>query len=500
MDAETVEKLLGQAQERAKHPRLVWDGCGFPEMDEMEQGLHLRGGAGNPADVQPRRLWLYTEMGRFYVDDVYGTVYKLSYRLFRLEDNKSWRRCQWDLIPVKHTNSGVEMNEGKRPGRYMWIKGHTDDNQPRDYERLIKPQRRTNDHWIFRVRLHDEKETPEPPLLNWRDAWEPADNHTLVNLNVKGVGIAYWYLSVNKPYGVNVLQDTFRNAIECLIPQHKQYRVEWEIQGNPKSSGQLQLIAEAPSVALWDATQKALGSRPRVTIYITVLEDQPNPHSVKILMPGFNSVGWYDRLPEADLSHQNPGIFKAIRNFALGRTELNRTALRIWSGFENYDSAGNLERPRSMVLPVKPNPEVELDIWQTEGLAYTWDAVVVRPEFEDYRFICMTDQTKADMTYESYPSETLGTYLGQITLGRFRRVVGRLLVGFNPEEDYVIIEQSQSDQTFIIGPEMTEVQWRSQVFDWFDNPTILFRRHVRSPPGERLSNRVRYCSNVLIFW
>lgn len=501
MDAETVEKLLAQAQERAKHPRLVWDGCGFPEMGESEQGLHLRGGAGNPAEVQYRKLWLYTEMGRFHLDDVFGSVFRVPYRVFRLvEDESIWKRCQWDLIPVERTDSGVEVDETRRPGHFIWIKSDTTENQPRDYEWFITPQREANDHWVFRMRLLNENTIPNLQVLDWRDAWEPTDNKTLVNLNVRGVGIAYWYLPANKPHGVNVLQDTFRNAIECLIPQHKRYHVQWDIQGNPMWSGQLLLITEAPSVALWDATQRALGSRPRVTIYITVLEDKrSNPLSVQILMPGFNSVGWYDRLPDTELSHQNPAIFQAIRNFALGRTEPIRTALRIWSGLENYDSAENLDGPRSMVLPIEQDSTVELDIWQEEGLAYTWDAVVVRPEFEDYKFISMTDQTKADMAYESCPSETLGAHHGHITLKRFRDVVTKLLVGFNPKEDYITIEQSQSDHTFIIGPEMTEVQWRSQVFDWFDNPTILFRRHERWPPGKCSPNQGRYCRNVLTF-
>lgn len=461
-------------------------------MDELEQGLHLRGGGGSPAAAQFRKMWLYTELGRFYVDDDFLTVHELAFRLLRLGERKSWEWCQWDLIPVKHTDSGVKVDQDIRAGRYMWRRFHTKDHQPRDYEKFIKPQRKANDHWIFRLRLLDEitnyeRTKKKPRLLDYRDPWEPADDPTLVNLNVRGVGIAYWYLPAKEPHLArhnNVLQDTFRNAIECLIPQHRKYRVQWEIPGT-ESSGQLQLITEAPSVALWDATQKVLGSRRRVTIYITVLgEKEPDSLAVKILMPGFNSVGWYNRLPENELSDQNPVIFQAIRNFALGRTEPSRTELRIWSGVENYDNDGNIERHLSMVLPVEPNPEVELDIWQIEGLAWTWDAVVVRPEFEDYKFICMTDQTKADITYESCPSEILGAYQGHITLQRFRNVVGRLLVDFNPMEDYVVIEQAQSDQDFIIGPEMTEVQWRTQVFDWFDSPTILFRRHPRWPPGE----------------
>jgi hypothetical protein len=505
MDTETVEKLLAQYQERAKHPRIVWDGCGFHDVDELEQGLHLRGGAGNPAEGQFRKLWLYTELGQFCIDDEFETIRLLAYRLLRLEErsaNKSWEWCQWDLIPVQHTNSGVKVNKAKRPERYMWLRGHTADNQPERYERFIRPQRKANDRWIFRLRLLDEITNYEekrkmPRLLDWGDPWEPANDRNLVNLNVRGVGIAYWYLPEKKPH-LNVLQDTFRNAIECLIPQHRKYRVQWDIQGNLESSGQLQLIIEAPSEELWDATQKALGSQPRVTIYITVLEDKkPDPLAVEILMPGFKSVGWYNRLPDADLSQQNPVIFQAIRNFAQRRTEPSRTALRIWSGVENYDNDGDLEKRLSMVLPIKPNPELEFDIWQIEGLAYSWDAVLVRPEFEDYKFIFVTDQTTTDMTYNNCPSETLEACQGHITLRRFRTVVGRLLVDFNPKEDYVIIEQGQSEQTFIISPEMTEVQWRTQVFDWFDCPTILFRRHERWPPSEYLLYWVRYCRTIL---
>jgi hypothetical protein len=312
------------------------------------------------------------------------------------------------------------------------------------------------------------------------------DDQTLVNLEIQGVGIAYWYLPANEPYGVNVLQDTFRNTIECLIPQHRQYHVQWTIPGKPSSSGQLQLIAEAPSKALWIATQEALKSRPRVTIYLTVLEDKPNPLSVKILMPGFNSVGWYNRLPDDQLSHQNREIFEAIRNFARPRTEPNRTPLRIWSGVENYDSREILQDPLSMVLPAEKDPGLELDIWMREYLAFTFDTVVVRPEFEEYRIICMMDHMKEDLAYENCPSKILAPWQGYVTLERFRRAVRQLLGDFNPGQEYIAIEQPQSDQTFLIGPDMTELQWRFHVFDWLDNSTIFFRRHQAMPSGECL--------------
>ncbi len=452
-------------------------------MDELEQGLHLRGGAGNPAELLPEQYILYTEMGCFLmdVDNSFGAFSRLTERLFELGNRGEWA-CQIDLIPVIYTtNAGAVADKTREYRSWQWIRRTKHDFQPQTYNSWVTSIVEAKDR-LFRVRYNPNY----PKKLNSADIWEPEDSPAVVNLHVEDVGTAYWYLPSN-PHGVNMLQDTFRNAIECLIPQHKMHRVRWLIPGRedqPISTGQLLLIAEAPSMELWNATQKALGSRSRVDIYLTVLEEnstRSDQLAVKILMPGFNQVGSYNRLPEDQLGNRNPDIFPAIRNFVRQKTLTDQTRVRIWAGVELYEDPSNLSTnladARSMVLPAEEDVGTEEDIWQSEFLALTFDAVVVKPDFDNYRIICVTNQLELDIAYENCPSEELGTSQGLLTLANFRRCVRRLSGNFNLKKEYISIEQPQSDNTFLIGPAMTERQWRTQVFDWLYSPTILYRQH-----------------------
>jgi hypothetical protein len=483
VDTETMVKILVQAQERPKHPRLLWDRCGVDEMDGSEQGLHLRGGAGSPAEVLNRTFWLYTDMGRFImnVDNFFPAFCDLTYRLFRLEVREDWT-CQIDFMPVLKTDSGAVLDTTKAFNSQLWGKSTKHERQPYTLDSYATFVMDSNDTVRFRVRYNPNFPAP----LNPADFWEPKDNQTVVNLEVPGVGIAYWFLP-SSPEGVNILQDTFRNAVECLIPRHRQYSVQWAIQGTegqPDKTGRLLLMAEAPSVALWNATQEALGSGDRVNIHLTVFEGtQCSQLAVKILMPGFNQVAWYDRLPDNDLSHQNQEIFRAVRNFVHLRMTPDRFPVRIWAGVQLYDDLDNLDprRTLSLVLPAESDLGVEADIWESEFLALTWDAIVVRPNFQTFMVICMTGRKRDDMGSGNYYCGELQAIGGLLTLARFRDTVREISEGFNQEEEYISIEQAQSGHTFLIGPGMTERQWHTQVFEWFDSPTIRYRTHRHWP-------------------
>ena len=290
-----------------------------------------------------------------------------------------------------------------------------------------------------------------------------------------------------EPAGVNILQETFRNALECLIPQHRHYRVQWLIKGTesqPSLSGQLVLIAEAPSLELWNATLEAIGSRRRLTIHLMVLNDEAM--KVKILIPGFNKMGYFTRLPNNQLHQRNPHIFPAIRNLARQWTAPYRTRLRIWPGPQHYEDLENLKSrgTLSMILPAEEELEEEENIWQSEFLALTTDAVVVTPSFDSFTIICLTNQTRDDVANERCPSEVLDTISGVVTLSLFRDCVRRLSGDIIQEDDYISIEQPKSGHKFSISPWMTEREWQTQIFDWLDNDTIMYRTHKNWPISE----------------
>lgn len=489
VDNGAMEIMLAQAQERSKHPRLLWDGCGFPEMDELELGLHLRGGAGNPVELQKRTYWLYTDMGRFImdVDESFHAFCALIERLFQLE-TRGALACQIDFMPVLHTDSGAVLDTTKQTQYCNWEKPTRHGDHPRTYASYVSFVMNSKDTRRLRVRYNPNFPVPLPPT----DFWEPQDNQHVVNLEVRGVGIAYWHLP-SRPKAVNIRQDTFRNAIECLLPEHRQYCVQWSIkgtEGKPDKDGRLLLMAEAPSVALWDATQEALRSGDRVTITLMVVDNRNNDHEVRILMPGFNRTEWYNKGARHGMLPSNPDFFRAIRSYAQPRTVPDRYPLRIWAGVQHYENPDNLldetKNRLSMILPVGPDCEADTNIWQSEYLAYTWDAVVVRPHFEFFVLVCMTNRTGKDLADGQYRNGVHSAEDGLLTLARFRNAVREISDGFNEEEEYIEIDQAGSHDTFLIGPGMTERQWHFQVFSWFDSATIHYRVHRNWPISECL--------------
>jgi hypothetical protein len=527
-----MQKMLAQAEEWSKHPRLFWDGCGFPEMDELEQGLHMRGGAGSLDKPSMRTYWLYTDIGRFIVnvENSYRDFWNLIRRLYQLETRKEWT-CQLELMPIYVNEEGRAVTDNTRKVQHR--KWHHTKETPFDlpsyeahYVNYVAYVMNPKDMCRFRVRYNRNGKLSS---LSSLDPLEPQDKQ-VVNLKVPNVGIAYWYLP-SSGIAVNVREETFRNAVECLLPQHKQHRVRWSIDGTTGHSGmngQLLLMAEAPSKALWNATIKALFAGNGVNITLEVIEDrvsltkvgdslprvEESSLQVGILMPGHNMKGWYERNREEDIFRQNTQIFPAIRAYAQTATSPDILPLRIWPGVQYYDDRLNIANwsrdHLSKVLPGEPNTEVEQDIWLSENLAYTWDAVVVKPDFNWFMIHCLTDKTKEDQSRGDFLSKEYSEDEdGLLTLDKFRITVSLMLnevddeqntelIHFSEEQDYISIQQTESGETFWIGPGMTQYQWHSQVYSWLNSHNIYFEVHQNWPVSKCLLIWATYCLVVLI--
>jgi hypothetical protein len=342
---------------------------------------------------------------------------------------------------------------------------------------------------------------------NPEDPYEPADNEPdLVELFLENVGVAYWHLPVNRyeAVGVNQHQDTFRNAIECLLPEHRQYVVKWELgdQSKVRKRGQLVLAAEAPSETLWDATLGQLRNSlrsARIRIILTVvskndlvsakelrLEDYDKTKGeLMIVVPGSTKIA------KSPLSggHDHAEFLERIRTAIHIKTSPRIPAIRLWSGSQNYCSEE--QAFRYVIIP--PSEEAgDSGLLVNAGIFLTTDAVVARPEFENFKIIDVQDKDNStawdpQKVEQLKPSSNRFVeahyHVNYYSLDSFQKALLKLWPDYWTTE-YVGIVQSQSGETFIVGPEMTEQQWRLQVFDWLDDENVKVQRNLGTALGK----------------
>lgn len=430
-------------------------------------------------------------MGQFFMEDHYGAFWNLAFRLLRLEGRSFC--CQLDLIPVRGTDAGLRLDKTRNSSQFRWTSSNKAESAS-NYIKFTEPKRQAGDKWILRlcyiaperekiaIGPHKDAILYPKPVMNPTDPFEPdLRNPHLVYLEVKDIGIAYWYLPKNRSeniIGVNQYQDTFRNAMECLLPDHRGYTVKWTLSKEPHLAGELHLIAEAPSMELWEATKEALKSKGRVTINFEVIPNAKD--TVKILMPGRNSVALYRKISGAGSMNERLRVFKVIKDF-VQRAGLDQTAVRIWSGPGNYSRT---DQRLSRILPPKRDNNVETDVWMSEGLIWTEDSVVVRPELTEFRIIDVTNSIAMGTPNPDARSVTWGPPQSTMSLTGFRECLLKLFINFDPSRECVAIEQPSTNYTFIITPDMTELQWRFQVFDWLHQSDVRVRRNHGYRLGE----------------
>jgi hypothetical protein len=506
IDAETVKKILARAKEPSKHP--MREVCGFSAMASLAPAVHLRGGAGKPQNARPAlgpkgKLLLYTDIGMFIMEDSFDEFIRLATRLLRLE-NMTFQ-CQLDVLMVTSTNlPNGELDESVVKGHvqsYQWVSASK---YNLEYDKILKPLRASPDSYRLRVGVVsiqpevkgavDKNSVKLLPPLKGADALGPAVGSppSLVLLEMRGVGTAYWYVPYNNSNGVsgvNEYQDPFRNAMECLIRNHRVYTVSWRLSKKPGSSGKIRLIAEAPSKGLYkavvEAKQLASAAKDtgRIAILIEVIEDKEAKDSVKILMPGCNTVGWYRKPSEADPTTGSE-VFKTIRGF-VRRERPGEAPIRIWTGPQLYTDGKPSDK--SMILPLNPDPDAEAEIW-LNGLVWTEDAVVVRPECTALKIIDVSDVEVLANPSPNAKSLTWEREDSSFLLADLRRLLCQMFQTFEPtSNDCVSIEQPSTGYTFVIHPNMTELQWQFQVLDWLHPPNI----HVRQS-----GHRICECSNL----
>lgn len=331
-----------------------------------------------------------------------------------------------------------------------------------------------------------------------RDPLQPdADDTSVVELHAGKGGkvFAYWRLpnnlEENAIIGTNQYQNTFRNAIECLFENHIQYVVDWEIfdstgweTSESAARGRLVLAAEAPSKTLWEQTVRLAKAGTRVRVRLTIVEDKENQKKkrMSLIIPGANNVV---QLPvpadSDDLQVPTPGVFQAIRTALQDRTRPRQTPIRVWPGPENYTKSNDSGDVRHHVLNAQANGEDgDRASWLISALPYTKDGIVARPEFGGFDVIDALDNKRTARWNKPQATENLEW----TKLSTFRRVLKSQTLWPNYKiGDYFAIIQPLSNDTFVIGPEMTEEQWRYQVFDWFDAPMIYVRMNFGAGLG-----------------
>lgn len=473
IDSETAKEILAMAKERAKRPAP--DVCCFSSWARSARDLHLRGGTGIP---NPRnRIWLYTDVGKFSMDDDREAFVKLASRLLRLENVKF--QCQIDLIPVDDIDAEVQNITGEVLS-FTWTSARRNN---LNYDSIIAPKRENPHRFQLRIRHAGHGDHPFFTSLEGIDPWQPAAG--AIMLEMEEVGAAYWRVPSDdfSKLSVNEHQALFLSAIKYLLPNHIGRFVKWKLSKAPSSNGEIYLSAKVPPVELYKAVDQALdlareaGDTGRITVLFEEIPDDVNNEreKVRIFIPGCNEVGWYRRFPEADYVRENIQMFDSIREFVL-RQRPGQGPIRFWSGLEHYES-GNVSK--SMLLSRDKDSAADTDIWRRGSLAWTVDGVVVQPEITALKIIDVRNVEKMGIPNPKAKSLIWKPAGGSFSLADFRQRICRMFKTYAPMGNSICIEQPSTSHSFVIQPDMTEHQWQFQVFNWL-NPPDIHVRHMRT--------------------
>jgi hypothetical protein len=458
--------------------------CGYNPVEALtavDQGYtpSLRGGNGSashPAVDKP--LMVCSNMGRFKIERSWAAFYDIAKRLFRLDDAFSYRV---HAVPMEFLSRRQGVNPPPEH-EFTWSNAGDGRFEAGSFDRLFLTAPAYQ--WSWAIHIYLDKEA----YHEWEEGLLFAH---AVELELEGVGIAYWYIPINykDALGINQLQETFRNAAEYLLEQNHEYVVDWELQGTPRSGeglaverpaeGRLILAAEAPSKELWDAVTIRLSRRDQllkesrdgpsatnddtfcqelIRLRLTIVPQAQK--QIKIIIPGERRI----------ISHQAPvdaSVCRTIRN-AVRERAIGKSKAAVWNGSKRYRA--QWQTPMVYLDPDANDSEDDLFV-KMSGLELGTGVILARPDFEQF--------TIFDVNPGNNANQRSSTAWGGVikTVGSFRKAIKLLWPDFNEDKEEVCINQAKNDDTFVIGPGMQEYQWRLQVYDWLNSPKLyVFRR------------------------
>jgi hypothetical protein len=461
--------------------------CGYNPVEAfkaVDEGYtpSLRGGAGFPSPIAiAKTLIVSHDIGRFEIESSWTAFHDITKRILRLDGVfRYWVYA----TPVKCL---AWKRKIKPPPNHLFIWSNADDgelNADIFDKRFLS---RTASYWRWMIHISRDKETYREWKINLQFAH-------VIELELEGVGTAYWYTPINykEGLGTNQLQETFRNAIECLLENHQDYVVDWEFEEESPSSGELTaekpvagrliLAAEAPSKELWDAAMTKLLRRnqamketknsPNATnddaicqelikIRLTVVSHDQK--QVRIIIPGERKITTYQAPVDVNICRT---IRRAVHDRAVEKPKA-----RVWNGLQNY-YARSQTSILHLTLEANDNEEDE-EAFKMGAFDLGISAIVVRPHFDQFTIF---DASRVGISNQQN-SAVWNTKFKTVT--SFRRAIKILWPDYDEDTEEVCINQAKSNDAFVIGPDMQDYQWRLQVYDWFDSPKLYVIRRPR---------------------
>jgi hypothetical protein len=313
--------------------------------------------------------------------------------------------------------------------------------------------------------------------------------NSVITIELPGTGVVFWRLPIQDQelaevpiidlYPINQVQDSFRAAIEYLLPCHQYYDITAKFPDGEKS---MRLAAKAPSYDFYAAVMNqimmaanqskltGIFTMASIAIYVSgdLLQRHKRPEAataVKIIIPGSFITEIYDLQPDdqAAINGQKRGaaFMAGIRDLAhnlVNHTE--RSSVRLWSSFNDYLE----EHSRSVLLGQNADEEADEAIAQE----LTWEInpqIVARNNWQKFSVFDARDiKNSVEWADPSWSLES------------FRRVINLLLADSSAHTSLSLVTRgtmSEHETTFAVPPEMTETQWRLRVFDCFVSSTIL---------------------------
>jgi hypothetical protein len=394
----------------------------------------------------PLKFWLHCQMGKFELENDFDKFTQFWTRLLKPAD------AHLEHFYVDLVKDYLTIGHGRVPEETFRL-----DN--------------LNEQWFKRVFGNPFNRFRPHLRLRYKgtamDRWDPHfDEYNLVKLHINGSdSVAYWRLPLNYEnkdflagpkydwncFGQNQREETFRNALECLLPNHWAYSCTWRIR-DTLSTGTLVLSGEGPSEELWTAVRMNMAKKRPIVIDLQVRGIGKTRRYLggnsRVIIPGSIKeqsfpAGMPDMWTEAMVTqHIHP---------------LRTKAIKVWTNVDDW-AQGKESNAGTMEMFDDLSPKTVLPI-------FNYDRVSVARE----NFCCLKiwDWDTGKFTWLMCPNR----------LSFFKAAVMRVWDDYDPRKgDYFAVVHPRKGRVFVVGPETTQQQWHFQFHELLDDFNVAIVR------------------------